>query len=186
MFLVPVTEAELINIIKNMKNKKSSGIDEIPDFIIKKCFTHITSPLCHIVNLSLSTGCFPNELKISKVKPLYKKGSENEVGNYRPVSLLSVFSKIIEKVMHKRLISYLNKYNIITDKQHGFQKGKSTNSAIINLIKNVYSSMDKKEISLGIFLDLSKAFDLVDHDILYKNCMCMEYVVWLSNGSSHI
>ena len=70
--------------------------------------------------------------------------------------------------MHKRLISYLNKYNIITDKQHGFQKGKSTNSAIINLIKNVYSSMDKKEISLGIFLDLSKAFDLVDHDILYK------------------
>ena len=82
--------------------------------------------------------------------------------------------------MHKRLISYLNKYNIITAKQHGFQKGKSTNSAIINLIKNVYSSMDKKEISLGIFLDLSKAFDLVEHDILYKKIVCV-WITWFGS-----
>ena len=138
------------------------------------------SPLYYITNLSLSTGSFLEELKISKVKPLYKKDSEIEIVNYRPVSLLSVFSKILERIMHNRLISYLNKYNIIVNMQHGFLKGKSTNTAIVNFLKDVYNSMDNKEISIGLFLDLSKAFDLVDHNILLKKLCAYGIRTWLS------
>jgi hypothetical protein len=118
--------------------------------------------------LSLSTGQFPEQLKMAKVKPLYKKEPETEVGNYRPVSLLSGFSKIIEKLIKRRLLSFLNKYSIISTKQHGFWKGRSTNTAIADFIEKVYKSLDEREISIGIFLDLSKAFDLVDHILLRK------------------
>jgi hypothetical protein len=118
--------------------------------------------------LSLSTGYFPDQLKIAKVKPLYKRGLDTDVGNYRQVSLISVFTKIIEKIMHKRLLSFLNNSNIINNKQHGFCKGKLTNTAIAEFIERVYESMDEREISVGLFLDLSKACDLVDHDILLR------------------
>jgi hypothetical protein len=168
MFLTPTTEIEVVGIIKGLDNKKSTGIDEISDHIIKKCYPKIANVLTYIINLSLSTGYFPDQLKIAKVKPLYKKGLDTDVGNYRPISLISVSSKIIEKIMHKRLLSFLNNYSIINNKQHGFSKGKSTNTAIAEFIKRVYKSMDEREIGIGLFLDLSKAFDLVDHDILLR------------------
>lgn len=163
IFLNPTNESEIIEIINQCQNKKSSGIDGIPDFIIKRCCLNIVSPITFIVNLSLSTGCFPDRLKIAKVKPVYKKGSQEEVKNYRPISLLSVFSRIIEKVMHKRLVSFLTQHNIIVGNQHGFCKGKSTNTAIMNFLEKVYDCIDKAEMGIGLFLDLSKAFDLVDH-----------------------
>jgi hypothetical protein len=166
MFLTPVIEEEVIDIIKGMRNKKSAGIDDIPDFIIKKCYPKLITALTYIINLSLSDGIFPDQLKATKVKPLYKKGAESKVDNYRPVSLISGFSKIIEKLIKKRLLSFLNKYSIISDKQHGFHKGRSTNTAIADFIEKVYKSLDQRETNIGIFLDLSKAFDLVDHDIL--------------------
>ncbi|PNF35448.1 hypothetical protein B7P43_G04120 [Cryptotermes secundus] len=168
MFLTPTTNEEVIEVIKGMGNKKSVGIDDIPDYVIKKCYPKITPALTYIINLSFSTGQFPEQLKMAKVKPLYKRGPETEVGNYRPVSLLSGFSKIIEKIIKKRLLSFLNKYGIISTKQHGFWKGRSTNTAIADFIEKVYKSLDEREISIGIFLDLSKAFDLVDHDILLR------------------
>jgi hypothetical protein len=130
MFLTPTTEEEVADIIKGLGNKKSTGIDDIPEYIIKKCYPKITTALTYIINLSLSTGHFPDQLKIAKVKPLYKKGCDTEVGNYRPVSLISVFSKIIEKIMHKRLLSFLNNHSIIKNKQHGFCKGKTAKTAI--------------------------------------------------------
>ena len=113
------------------------------------------SPLYYITNLSLSTGSFLEELKISKVKPLYKKDSEIEIVNYRPVSLLSVFSKILERIMHNRLISYLNKYNIIVNMQHGFLKGKSTNS---NIFPSTILYVLFCTIMCIIFTSLSKNF----------------------------
>ena len=168
IFLHPATETEVIGIIKSLKNKKSAGMDEIPDHVIKGCCTYIVQPLTFIINLSISEGQFPDVLKIAKVKPLHKKGLEEEVCNYRPVSLLSVFSKILEKVIHKRLLSFLTHNNILVSNQHGFCQGKSTNTAITNFMHNVYNSIDKKDISIGLFLDLSKALDLVDHDILIE------------------
>jgi hypothetical protein len=166
MFLTPTTEVEVVEIIKGLGNKKSTGIDDMPEFIIKRCYPRIATALTHIVNLSFSSGCFPDQLKLTKVKPLYMKGCDTDVGNYRPVSLISVFSKIIEKIMYKRLSSFQKNHRIITNKQHGFSKGKSTHTAIAEFTKRVYISLDKKELSIGLFLDLSKAFDLVDHNIL--------------------
>jgi hypothetical protein len=104
MFLTPTTEMEVTDIIKGLGNKKSTGIDDIPEFIIKKCYPRVTNALTYIINLSFSSGYFPDQLKIAKVKPFYKKGCDADVGNYRPVSLISVFSKITEKIMHKRFL----------------------------------------------------------------------------------
>jgi hypothetical protein len=92
MFLNPTTEAEVAGIINNLNNKKLTGVDEISDYIIKKCYPKITHALAYIRKLSLSTGYFPDQLKIAKVKPLYRKGLDTEVENYRPISLIYVFS----------------------------------------------------------------------------------------------
>jgi hypothetical protein len=97
MFLTPTTEEEVVDLIKELDNKKSTRLDDIPDYVIKKCHTKIKTALTHIINLSHSTGQFPDQLKRAKVKPLYKKGCDTEVGNYRPVSVITGFSKIIEK-----------------------------------------------------------------------------------------
>jgi hypothetical protein len=118
MFLTPTTEMEVVGLIKGLGNKKSMGIDDIPQFIIKKCYRKITKALTYIKNLSFSSGYFPDQLKIAKVKPLYKKGCDGDAGNYRPVSLISAFSKMIEKIIHKRLSSFLNTHSIINNKQH--------------------------------------------------------------------
>jgi hypothetical protein len=158
MFLPPTTEEEVVDLIKGLDNKKSTGVDEMPDYIIKKYHSKIKTALTHIINLSLSTGQFPDLMKIAKVKPLYTKGCDTEFGNYRPVSLITGFSKIFGKIIKKRLVSFLN--------NHGFCKGKSTSTAIADFIERVHKSLDEREISIGIFLDLSKAFDLVSHDIL--------------------
>ena len=116
-----------------------------PQFIIKKCHPQLVNALTYIINLSFSSGYFHDQLKIAKVKPLYKKGCTATVHNYRPVSLISVFSKIIEKIMHRRLLSFINKYSIINNKQHGFCKGKSTHTAITEFTKMVYKALDKKK-----------------------------------------
>ena len=149
MFLTPTTELEVAGIIKGLGNKKSAGIDYILEYVVKKCCPKITTALTYVINLSLVTGHFPDQLKIAKVKPLYKKGSETDVANYRPISLISVFSKIMEKVVYKRLLSFLNIYIIINDKQHGFCKGKTTKTAIADFLGKVYNSLDEREIGIG-------------------------------------
>jgi hypothetical protein len=101
VFLTPTMEEEVVDLFKGLDNKKSTGLDDKPGYVIKKCQSKIKTALTHIINLSLSTGQFPDQLKIAKVKPLYKKGCDTEVGNYRPVSLITGFSKIIEKIIKK-------------------------------------------------------------------------------------
>ena len=99
-------------------------------------------------------------------KPLYKKGDKCLPDNYRPISLLSVFDKIIEKLMHSRLYNYLLKYNILYEYQFGFRKNHSTSLALVDVIENIYNLLDKKEIVIGLYFDLKKTFDTVNHDIL--------------------
>jgi hypothetical protein len=104
--------------------------------------------------------------KIVNVRPIYKKGRTQELSNYRPVSLLPVFSKILETLIYKGVLSFLNKHNLISDAQNGFREKKSTFTAIQSFIQDVQKALDNKLFALGIFLDLSKAFDVINHKLL--------------------
>lgn len=168
MFLNPVTTDELCKIMNCLKNSLSCGLDEFPDTIIKKCAHLLSLPLTDICNTSLLSGKFPEIFKVAKVCPIHKKGEKHNVENYRPISLLSGFSKIIEKVMYNRLVSFLEFNNIFTNSQFGFRKGRGINDALVKFTESILNAIDKKEQSVGLFLDLSKAFDMVNHDILIK------------------
>jgi hypothetical protein len=115
MFASPVNETEVENVVKMLKGKTSARFDEIPEFLVKRCINFFKVPLTHVFNLSLKFGIIPELMKIAKIRPLFKKGDKLEIHNYRPISVLSVFSKILEKIMCHRLLSFLKKFNILTD-----------------------------------------------------------------------
>ena len=166
-YLTPVAEAEVDTIISNFRDS-AAGWDELKPSIIKTVKTSIKVPLAHIGNLSFNTGLFPMELKIAKIVPIFKSGEECIFTNYRPVSVLPVFSKIMERLMYDRLISYIIQHKILFAYQFGFQKGKSTHMALITLVDKITEALDKGDYVIGVFLDFSKAFDTVDHSILLE------------------
>ena len=125
--------------------------------------------IADIFNHSIDSGIFPEKLKMGRVIPLYKEGAHNDVSNYRPITTLSVFSKIFEKHVHKRMTSFISQYNLIKPNQFGFQKNKCTSDAILDFMENVYDSFNDNQHYLAIFLDFSKAFDTISHEILLKN-----------------
>ena len=166
LFLTPTTPIEVINTAMSIKSKASTGIDGISNKLVKHIITFIAEPLAHIFNQSFLTGSFPDLYKIAKVIPLFKSGDKNNPTNYRPISLLPAFAKILEKLMHKRLISFLTKNDIIIPSQYGFLKGHSTEQAMLEISHRITEAIEQKQFILGIFLDLSKAFDTIDHNIL--------------------
>ena len=123
-------------------------------------------PLTHIFNASFEQGIFPKDFKLAKVIPVYKKGDNTLCSNYRPISILSVFSKIFEKLVYNRLMAFLDKNKILYNKQFGFRQGYGTDMALLEFVNNISLAFEDKKIVLGLFLDLSKAFDSIDHDIL--------------------
>ena len=123
-------------------------------------------PLCKLINVSFSTGVFPDILKIAKIIPLHKGGSTQELNNFRPISLLSIFDKIMEKLMHKRLYAFIEEHNILFENQFGFRKGSSTAHSLIEITEKIKESIDNGKFGCGIFIDLKKAFDTVNHKIL--------------------
>ncbi len=116
----------------------------------------------------MSQGFVPDEMKIARIIPLYKAEDKSFVKNYRPISILPVFSKILEKVFYNRILNYLNKNEILYANQYGFRKGHSTASALLDLYDKISEAIDKREVAVGVFLDLSKAFDTVNHNILFE------------------
>ena len=144
-------------------------INELSFNVAKNCFGPLLKPLMFIFNLSLQKGSFPDELKIAKVTPVFKADDVNELGNYRPISSVLCFSKILERIMYNRLFKYLKTNEILYKKQFGFQEEHSTEHAIIQLIDQINNCFEKNHITLGIFIDLKKAFDTVDHAILIKS-----------------
>ncbi|KAG8244467.1 hypothetical protein J6590_108270 [Homalodisca vitripennis] len=157
------TENEIEKIVNSFENKYSTGNDDIPITIIKVALPFINTPLTHIINHSLISGVFPEKFKLARVIPIFKKGNLEDVKCYRPVSLLPVFSKILEKVVFNQFYKYLESNKILDKEQHGFRSNKSTITAGVEFIESIIESVDKGEKVIGIFLDLSRAFDSVEH-----------------------
>ena len=166
LFLYSTHNHEIITIVKHLKSSKSSGSDGISVYLLKQIINCIATPLSHIFNLSLSTGKCPNALKLAKVIPIYKKDDPSQISNYRPISLLPSISKVLEKIIYKRLFNFLKQNKSLIPHQFGFRKDHSTDYAILHLYDKIVNSLSKKEHTIAIFMDLSKAFDTIDHQIL--------------------
>ena len=159
---------EIIDIVNSMSNSTSAGIDEVSINILKSVICCIAKPLSIIINLCIMNGIFPEKMKIAKVCPILKSGPNNEFCNYRPISVLPSFSKIYEKIISKRLLSFIELHNIFSPSQYGFRKKHSTYMAIMKFHEKVTKAIDKNEFCFEIFIDLSKAFDTLDHEVLLK------------------
>lgn len=166
IYLTPVHKDDILKIIASLKNTNSTGYDDINTKILKLCSTSISEPLAHIINLSLYHGVFPDRLKLSIVKPLFKKGDKTDFNNYRPITLIPILSKVFEKAIHVRIYNFFTKYQILKSEQFGFTKNKSTTLACFNLINLVTTCLNKRIPITSIFIDMSKAFDFVDHKLL--------------------
>ena len=167
-FISPVTHSEIEDIIIALKNGKSTGPFSIPVKLLKLVKSDISRPLACIFNESITLGIFPDKLKCAKVIPIHKKGAYNNPSNYRPISLLSVFGKLFEKLMFKRLYEYLDSLNTFYHMQFGFRERHSTNHALISMTESIKNTIDNGSYGCGVFIDLRKAFDTVNHSILLK------------------
>ena len=164
----PFSETLVTEIVERLNKHKSPGPDGISNRILSLSIEQIKKPLTHLVNLSMSKGVFPEKLKLAQVIPLFKKGDSFLCTNYRPISLLSCFHKLFEKFMKMRLENYLDNNNILYQHQYGFRKTYSTNLALLEAVDEIYSKLNDGFYGIGIYLDLQKAFDTVNHDILLK------------------
>ena len=170
MYLTPTDPLNLIITAKVLKPKTSSGYDEISTKLLHRIIEEISIPFSHIVNLSFSTGIVPDKLKIAKIVPIFKSGTINDFNNYRPISLLPAFSKLLEKLVYNRIMSFITVNSLLNEHQFGFRKGHSTIQPVLHFLNHVGNSYNKTnpELTMGIFIDLKKAFDTVSHNILIQ------------------
>lgn len=166
--LYPTDKCEITQIILQLKEKSSTGLDGIPMSVIKFATDFISAPLSNLINYSITNGKFPDLLKQAKVIPIFKVGDSQQVTNYRPISILNSFSKIFEKIMASRLTKFLNNQDFFYQNQFGFRPNHSTATALITFTDFITKSIDNNETPISIFIDLSKAFDTLDHSILLR------------------
>ena len=169
MYLTGVVKQDIVNTVNKFSNKTSKDCNDINMVLLKKVITCVANPFTFICNKSLEEGVFPDEMKCAKVIPLFKSGAKDEFTNYRPVSLLPQFSKILEKIFADKLDNFTTKYNLINNSQYGFRSNSSTSMALLELIEEITNSLhDDKKSTIGVFIDLKKAFDTLNHGLLLK------------------
>ena len=189
-----VNKKDVLKIIHQMKSKTSSGPDELSMKILKLMKEYIAEPLAILATQSLSTGIFPDKFKIAKVLPLQKKRNNCCIENYRPISLLNSMSKILEKCAFNQLYTYFEANDLFHESQYGYRKLHSTELACLELVDDISKQLDNKQIPLCVFLDLSKAFDTLDHNILLsklkhyglRNISLQWFSSYLSNRVQYI
>src|SRR6218665_2965085 len=174
--LVPTNLHEIMDIANDAKSTRSEGPDGIDPMVAKKSIGQVAMVVSDIINASFHTGIVPIDLKLASVTPVFRQGDKLNTTNYRPISILPHFAKIMEKIMCARLNSCIDKLFLICPGQFGFRAGHSTNMALIDIHDRITSAIDDKKFSLGIFLGLAKAFDTVNHKILMKNLNITGYV----------
>ena len=164
---------EVLDLCKNIDTSKSSGIEFLSSNVLKDAFMVTITQLVFIFNLSLSKAIFPNDWKKATIIPLFKGGNKKLVSNYRPVSLLPLPGKILEKIVHRGLTYHLENNDLLSIKQGGFRKDFSTVKSILNLTEDLFDNMNNGLVTAAVFIDLRKAFDTVDHKILLKKLRLM-------------
>ena len=166
--LLQTTQLEVAKIIKGLPNKTSSGHNQINNMLLKKLSDTISYPLTIIFNQSISQGIFPDTMKLAEVIPLHKGRETDQTVNYHLMSLLMTMSKVLEKIIYSRVYKFLDKNNILYESQYGFQNKRSCEQAICELLGHVLQAKESGDISAAMFLDLSKAFDTLNHSMLLK------------------
>ena len=193
LFLAPVTLIEVNDLISILNPSKSVGPNSIPIKLLRIIGLSISPLLALLVNQSFQSGIFPDKLKIAKVISLFKKGNPELSSNYRPISLLPVFSKIFEKLMYRRLYKFLEIHKVLYSLQFGFQENHSIDHALVSLTEAIRNTLDNKRLGCGIFIDLQKAFDTVNYRILLskmehygiRRCALEWFKSYLSNRKQY-
>ena len=164
-----VDESIVMSTICSLPTKSSTGFDNISSKFLKQIAPTIVKHLTTLIKQVFNTGIFPDKLKLARVIPLHKKGNPSLLNNYRPISLLPVISKVIEKIISNQLRLYFESKKLFYENQYGFRSDHSTEYTTLELIDRIISKMDNDEIPFSVFLELSKAFDTIDHKILLEN-----------------
>ena len=163
-----VNETDVLGIIRNLRNTKSVGLDDISVFVLKLCALEIAPSIAYLINLSLKSGNFPTQWKSAKSIPIHKSGDKDTPSNYRPISILPCVSQILERVVQRQILAYLHTNNILSPAQSGFRPRHSTITTLIKVTDDWFQAIDKGEYTGAVFVDLKKVFDTVDCDILIK------------------
>ena len=190
----PITEETIINIIDKLKSKNSQSHDGLSSKHLKVIKHETSKAITLIVNQSLNTGIFPDKLKCAKVIPIYKNGDNTNLDNYRPISILPTVSKFLERVIFDQLYAHFHQNNLLYSSPYGFKKKHSTELAVLELVDRITQELDKGHTPINIFLDLSKAFDTLDHNILLhklsyygiKNSALDLFKSYLSNRKQYV
>lgn len=161
MFFFPVNQGDVHRVIETLPNKRTTGFDEVPIYLLKNCNKPLLRTLAELMNISVRQGKFPEQLKMANIIPIFKKGDKQALENYRPISITSCFSKIFEKLMYNQLVSFLDKNNVLSQFQHGFRQGRSTETAMVGFIQDIYERMDVGEYVVAVLFDLTRAFDTI-------------------------
>ena len=181
----PVAPATIVKLLKQLNPAKSAGIDNLTGKFLKEGAPVLASPITDLVNLSISFTLFPDDCKIAKLKPLYKKEAKTKPKNYRPISLLPLLSKIIERILHNQTQEFLDKNNILYKYQSGFQKHHSTDTCLSYLTDKVKIGFEEGLLTGMVLIDLQKAFDTIDHSILLEKMSCLGFagktIAWFTS-----
>ena len=185
----PVYTQDTLKILLATKASKATGPDQIPAKIIKDIAHEIAAPLTFLVNRSLQTGIFPTTEKIAKINPVYKSGEHSDIDNYRPISILNILSKVVERIAYNQLTDYLETNNLLNGNQFGFRRKRSTRDAVTKLTDHIRTNMDDSKVTGALFMDLRKAFDTVNHSCLLSKLpyygICGKEISWFSSYLFH-